>query len=361
MSSPRLSTRIRTQFGRVVGCVAAVVVPVSVTLTGCMDNSPDLQAAFTERAGEPTGIKMPKMDSPELPKSAAPTHSPRGPRPPCSLDDVVIAACLPETTALSHAGIGRGLAATADGDVWLVVPGLAPTVVTHNRAPVRQFLASPTVEEDGQVYMLREDSTVARLTLMPGGHVDVRELSDFNEPGILSIFMDSDEGLQKLLIGDPGIDFKTFCHGNGATGLPQLGTAILDGVPMLVEWSAGYLTPVGGVDLDNSIGGCAIVGDSVIVAVPDVQRVVSIKIGSDNHPLDPHWVVEGSPEVLVDGDFGHITSVAGVVSGQGVEIWGATSNKSPERAIDPGTIPGGENDDRVIRLPAGAGGGGSPD
>lgn len=327
-----------------------------LSLSGCMSASNALELPFTEEKSEPTGIAMPKFSSPDLPSTPVPTtersDSDKG---PCDLDDVTVAACLPLTTALTAFGPGKALVATDDGALTVVAPGKAPREVVRLGAPAKQLLASPTVEEDRQVFVLRTDDTIARVTIAGDGTIDVRELPDLSEPGILGIYFDRTSGEQsphKLLVGDPGIEFQQFCH--GPHSMPPLATAILDGTPQLIQLTGPIITPLGGVDLDDSIGGCAVMGDRVVIAIPDAQKVISMPIGAQQDGADAAWEVKGSPDVLVDGDFGHISHVAAVAANQGIEIWGATTNKTA------GAQPA-ESDERVIRLPSDGAAGGSPD
>ena len=158
--------------------------------------------------------------------------------------------------------------------------------------------------------------------------------------------------MNTLLAGDPGIELISMCH--GPHGAPPLMTVRLDGTPMLAQWSDGLIEPVGGVDLDDSLGGCAVVGPDVVVAVPGAQRVVSIPITPPEPGPFGAWTVAGSPSTLLEGEFGHVGWVAPVLAEGGVEVWGGTVNKAEGR-------PGGESDERVFRIPSGGSSGGSPD
>lgn len=354
------SLQNRTRGAKHRGAFAATVVGM-LSLSGCMSASNALELPFTEQETEPTGIAMPKFSSPDLPSTPVPTTERKADnKGPCDLDDVTLAACLPLTTALAPLGPGVGLVATNDGGLTVVAPGKAPREIVRLGAPAKQLLPSPTVEEDRQVFVLRNDDTIARVTIVEDGNADVRELPELSEPGILGIYFDQvsedptsgNKFPRKLLVGDPGIEFQQFCHGPAT--MPPLATAILDGTPQLVQLTGPVINPMGGVDLNDSIGGCAVMGDRVVIAIPDAQKVISMPIGAQHSGPGAAWEVKGSPEVLVDGDFGHISHVAAVASNQGIEVWGATTNKTA------GAQPS-ESDERVVRLPSDGAAGGSPD
>ncbi|KAA9225580.1 glucose dehydrogenase [Corynebacterium amycolatum] len=349
------SAQARARGRRRRAALAAGVIGM-VSLSGCMSASNALELPFTEDKSEPTGIAMPKFSSPDLPSTPVPTTENKAKdKGPCDLDDVTLAACLPLTTALASTGPGEALVATDDGALTVVAPGKTPREVARLGAPAKQLLPSPSVEEDRQVFVLRNDDTIARVTLVEGSTADVRELPDLSEPGILGIYFDRNSGAlspRKLLVGDPGIEFQQFCH--GPDGMPPLATAILDGTPQLVQLTGPVINPLGGVDLNDSIGGCAVMGDRVVIAIPDAQKVISMPVGPQYSGPDAAWEVKGSPEVLVDGDFGHISHVAAVAANQGIEVWGATTNKTAGAQAS-------ESDERVVRLPSDGAAGGSPD
>lgn len=328
----------------------------TLVLSGCMSSSASLEAPFAEDTAEPTGIAMPKFSSPDLPDSPVPTtERKKKESEPCDIDDVTLAACLPLTTTLTAIGPGQALVATDDGALTVVAPGKKPREIANIGAPAKQLLPSPAVAEDRQVFVLRNDDTLARVTILDDAPADIRELPELSEPGILGIYFDrifGEEAPRKLLVGDPGIQFQQFCH--GPESMPPLATAILDGTPQLVQLTGPIIDPLGGVDLDDSIGGCAVMGDRVVIAIPNAQKVISLPVGPEFNGLGSGWEVKGSPEVLVDGDFGQISHVAAVASGQGIEVWGATTNKTA------GAKPS-VSDERVVRLPSDGAAGGSPD
>ncbi|WP_295627141.1 glucose dehydrogenase [uncultured Corynebacterium sp.] len=346
----RSGDALRRRSARVAAAVTGAAMVMSAT--ACMDDSPELAEPFAEAEAERSGVPMPDSKIGEAMPSPGAQREPRGAGDPCGIDDIVLAACLPEITALASPGPGRAVVATADGRIHLVVAGDGASDIADAGGRVRQIAVGPTVAEDGQMFLLRDDGSVARLTLLPGGGTDVRELPEHSHPMSLGIYLGPDGDVNTLLAGDPGIEVASVCH--GPHGTPPLLAVRLDGVPMLAQWSNGLIEPVGGVDLDDSIGGCAIIGQEVIVAVPEAQRVVSIPVT----PPDPGpfgaWTVEGSPETLLEGEFGHVGWVTGVLAGEGIEVWGATVNTAGGRD-------GGESDERVFRLPSGGESGGSPD
>lgn len=361
MSHPDLDSRTtgrrRNRHHRAaLSAVSALAIGVVGALTGCMSSSSALESPFTEETAEPTGIAMPKFDSPDIPSAAVPTTE-RLPRDhgPCDVDDVTVAACLPLTTALVDLGTGEVLVATDDGTLSVVAPGRAPRKVANIGSPAKQLLASPTIDEDHQVFVLRRDDTIARVTVLRDAKADVRELPELTEPGILGIYFDrifGETAPRKLLTGDPGIEFKQFCHGPDT--MPPLATAILDGTPQLVQLTGPIIDPLGGVDLDDSIGGCAVMANRVIIAIPQAQKVISLPIGAQYDGPGAPWKITGSPEVLVDGEFGRISHVETVAAQNGPEVWGATTNKAAD-------APASESDERVVRLPIDGAVGGAPD
>lgn len=331
----------------------AVIAAAGASLTACLDSSPELSAPFAEASSEPTGVAMPDSRMKDALPAPGAQRQPRATdRDPCAIDDVVLAACLPETTAVASPGPGRVVVAVGDGTLMLVVAGTEPVEIATAGSRVRQIVAGPTVAEDGQLFLLRVDGSVARLTLLPGGGADLRELPEHASPSALGLYLDDSGAPNTLLAGDPGIELISVCH--GPHGSPPLLTVRLDGTPMLAQWSEGLIQPVGGVDLSDSLGGCAIVGDRVIVAVPGAQRVVAIPVAPPAPGPFGAWTVAGSPEVIIDGEFGHIGWVAPVFVEGGVEVWGATVNRAEGRS-------GGDSDERVVRLPSGGSAGGSPD
>nr|WP_162933186.1 glucose dehydrogenase [Corynebacterium lactis] len=328
----------------------------TLALGACFSPSAAPEASFTEVSAQPSGVKMPKFSSPDLPSTPVPTTAAK-PREQgrCATDATTIAACLPGTTALTTLGPGEALVATDDGALTVVAPGKPPREVTRIGSPAKQLLASPSVTEDRQVYVLRQDSTVARVTILEGAPADVRELDALKEPGILGIYFKPNRTghmISKLLVGDPGIEFQQFCH--GPENMPALATAVLDGVPQLVQFSGGLIEPLGGVDLDNSIGGCAVAADRVIIAIPGANKVISVPIGAEHAGLNATWHIKGAPETLVEGEFGQISHVASVPAKDGFEVWGATTNKKSGGTVS-------ESDERVVRLPNNGAAGGSPD
>nr|WP_052753227.1 hypothetical protein [Corynebacterium xerosis] len=147
---------------------------------------------------------------------------------------------------MASPGPGRAVVATANGRVQLVVAGAAPVEIADAGSRVRQITAGPTVAEDGQLFMLRDDGSVARLTLLPGGGTDVRELPRHSDPGNLALYVDGAGEVNTLLAGDPTIEVISVCH--TPVGAPPLMTVRLDGTPLLAQWSGGLIEPVGGVD-----------------------------------------------------------------------------------------------------------------
>ncbi|MCG7438106.1 MULTISPECIES: glucose dehydrogenase [Corynebacterium] len=340
----------RNRMGRAVAVAAAAV--MALTTSACMDDSPATQTPFEARESEPTGLPMPDSGMRDAMPAPGVQREPRGSDDPCAIDDVVLAACLPEVTAMASPGPGRAVVATADGRLHLVVAGAEPVEIADAGSRVAQITAGPTVAEDGQLFLLRADGSVARLTLLPGGGTDLRELPEHGDAMTLGLYLDEDGEVNTLLAGDPGIEVISMCH--GPHGAPPLMTVRLDGTPMLAQWSGGLIEPVGGVDLDDSLGGCAVVGPDVVVAVPGAQRVVSIPITPPEPGPFGAWTVAGSPTTLLEGEFGHVGWVAPVVAEDGVEVWGGTVNTAEGRS-------GGTSDERVFRIPSGGSSGGSPD
>ncbi|MFD5867315.1 glucose dehydrogenase [Corynebacterium sp. NPDC060344] len=330
---------------------AALAAALPLSLAACMDDSPDLAGQFAEQPSEPTGVPMPDSHMRDAMPTPGVQREPRGQDDPCAIDDVVLAACLPETTAIASPGPGRSVVATAEGRLHLVVAGAGATEIADAGSRVAQITASPTAAEDGQLFLLRADGSVARLTLLPGGGADLRELPQYSNPMNLGLYLDASGEVNTLLAGDPGIEVISMCH--APHGTPPLMAVRLDGTPMLAQWSDGLIQPVGGVDLDDSLGGCAVVGQEVVVAVPDAQRVVSIPIAPPEPGPFGVWTVAGSPETMLEGEYGHVGWVAPVVADGGIEVWGATVNKAAGRD-------GGASDERVFRLPSGGSSGGSP-
>ena len=336
--------------GRAVAVAAAAA--MALATSACMDDSPATQTPFEVRESEPTGLPMPDAGMRDAMPAPGVQREPRGSDDPCAIDDVVLAACLPEVTAMASPGPGRAVVATADGRLHLVVAGAEPVEIADAGSRVAQITAGPTVAEDGQLFLLRADGSVARLTLLPGGGTDLRELPEHSDAMTLGLYLDEDGEVNTLLAGDPSIEVISMCH--GPHGAPPLMTVRLDGTPMLAQWSGGLVEPVGGVDLDDSLGGCAVVGPDVVVAVPGAQRVVSIPITPPEPGPFGAWTVAGSPTTLLEGEFGHVGWVAPVVAEEGVEVWGGTVNTAEGRS-------GGTSDERVFRIPSGGSSGGSPD
>lgn len=339
------------------GAVALLAACSSLMLlSGCFAPNAATEAEFTEKSVEPTGIAMPKFSSPDIPSQPVPTTTTQAPsNGPCQRDDIILAACLPLTTALAPVGTAQALVATADGALTLVRPGVDPVELTRLEVPVRQLLPSPAVTEDGQVFALGVNGTITRITLLPdAAGVDVRPLPELSEPETVAIYFDTPsqpQELRKILRGDPNIEIVNFCSGLNRS--VPLATAYIEGSPMLVELTDGIFGPLGGVDFSDSIGGCTIVGDQVVVAIPDAQKVISVPMKVEYSGRYPFWKLAGNPEVLVEKDFGRISHVAAVVGEKGVEVWGATTNKS-------GDAPAAAADERVVRLPLDAASGASP-
>lgn len=330
---------------------AAAMAVAALATSSCMDDSPARQRPFAERSAEPTGVPMPDRHVGEALAPPGPRRESRPTDDPCATGDSILAACLGETTALAPAGPGRAVVATADGHIHLVTAGSPPADIADMGGRVLQITASPTVAEDGQLYVLLAGGGLSRLTLLPGGGTDVRDLPEHSDPETLGFYLDADGEPFALLSGDPGIELISVCH--APPGLPPLLTVRLDGTPMLAQWSGSLVEPLGGVDLDDTLGGCAFTGTDVIVAVPGAQRVVSIPATPPAPGPFGAWTINGSPTTLVEGEFGHVGWVAPVLSDAGVEMWGATVNKADGRE-------GGDADERVFRLPSGGSAAGSP-
>lgn len=334
---------------------------LAATAGGCLADDPALRSPFTEVPGQAQQqpVPMPSAEVPGDPGSRGAAPEPDRDRAPCDVDPVTLAACLPEVTALAGAGPGEGVAATADGGLWRIRPGLAPERVADAGGRVIQLMAMPDSPETGQILVLRADGTVSRLTLLPGG-------ADYADrearPGAVAMYIDRGGRPDFLMAGDPGIEILGVCA--VPPGAPPMMTARLDGHPTLIQWNGEIVEALTGVDVDDSLGGCAYDGANVVVAVPGAGRVVAVPMTLE--PLDPvpgipgdpggprTWVVGGGPDILVEGAFGHIGTVAVVPGDSGPEIWGGTVN----RALAEGGP--GSSDDRVVRFPAG-GAGGSPD
>lgn len=165
---------------------ASSVVIATAALGGCYSSTNADRAPFSEVTREPTAIEMPSIVSPTPSENGTPTRkAQKQSSDPCAESDTIIAACLDSTTALVSFGPNRALVATKAADIFLVSPGRTPQLVINSGAPVKQFLASPTVTEDGQIYILREDNTIARLTIVTTGslHTDIREAAGVNGAG----------------------------------------------------------------------------------------------------------------------------------------------------------------------------------
>lgn len=129
-------------------------------------------------------------------------------------------------------------------------------------------------------------------------------------------------------------------------------TVTIEGVPQLAQLEGGIVKPLGGVDLDNSIGGCAVGGGKAAIAIPQAKKVITVDMKAQPGPLS-EWAIAGKPDTIVDGEYGRISHLAVIEGSQGFEIWAATTNRTTEDAS--------AKDDRVIRLPQGGAAGGSPD
>lgn len=344
----------RTSLLRSRTVLAGVLATSAIALVGCMDSDPALEGHFAEREVEPSGVKMPKFNSPDFPSAVLPTkQKQKDPNDPCALDTTTLAACLPLTTALAEIGPSISLVATENGDLLAVEPDKTPRLIANVGARVAQILPSTSVTEDGQVFVLRVDSTIARVTVFSQATptdtpAEVRELPELSEPGILAIYFTQGK-IQKLLSGDPGIIIHSVCH--GPENMPLLATASLDGVPQLVQWVDGWIEPLGGVDLANDIAGCTVLGNRVAVAIPEAEKIVSMELGQTDLGT---WKLTGSPNTLIDGDFGRVSHLATVYNAQGMELWGATTNTANDRQ-------GSDSDERVIRIPSDGRVGASPD
>lgn len=322
---------------------------------------PDPHAGpFTAREAEPTPAPMP-----DAALSRAPTAEPRrgdGSDDPCARDRITLAACLPAVTALAPVGPGRALAGDAAGDLWEVAPNRPPRLVAELGARVRQLLPSPEVAEDHQVHVLLLGGAVLRLTLLPGGGVDRRELDA--PPGTVAIYRGALDRpgapVNYLVAADPAVEIVATCL--TGRGVPPLLAARVDGRPQLVQLDGAELVPVAEVDFDDSIGGCAVAGGLAAVAVPGAQKVLTLPMSvaveaapgpGAAHP--PRWRADGAPETVVEGGFGHVAAVAAVPAHGGPQLWAGTANRELA-AAGPAAA-----DDRVVRLPDAGSAAGAPD
>ncbi|MDO5731327.1 glucose dehydrogenase [Corynebacterium sphenisci] len=326
----------------------AALAAAAALAAGCAA-APDPHAGpFTVREAEPSPAPMP-----DAALHRPPTAEPRrgdGSDDPCARDRITLAACLPAVTALAPIGPARALAADATGDLWEVAPGRPPRLVAELGARVRQLLPSPEVAEDHQVHVLLLGGAVLRLTLLPGGDVDRRELDA--PPGTIAIYRGALDPpgapVNYLVAGDPAVEIVATCL--TGRGVPPLLAARVDGRPQLVQLDGPELVPVAEVDFDDSIGGCAVAGGLAAVAVPGAQKVLTLpmSVGADPAPgaaQPPRWRADGAPETVLEGEFGHVATVAAVPARGGPQLWAGTANRELA-AAGPAAA-----DDRVLRLP----------
>ncbi|WP_040427894.1 hypothetical protein [Corynebacterium ulceribovis] len=322
------------------------VVSVAILTAACGIQDPALQAEF-EESTEQSALPMPKatVEGDRTPEKTAPDVS----EDPCATNDMVVAACLEETTALTPLGDERAVVG-AGKELIMVARGAEPKPMAAFDSTVRQILPSPTVAADGQLWVLLHDGSVKRVTIFGQDRFDVRDYPEAY--GVEVILLDANGEIVTLRnVSDNYFQLVSACQ-DPMTGLPIL-TGYEHGIPVVAAWGNRFIQPIGTVDAGEELGSCFVNGENLLVAGPAAGKVMHQKIAQN-----PQGTFEliGAPTTAVSGEFGRIQAAAVSMMGDEELFWISTSNKSLNATAEPSP-----SDDRVIIVPGGSASGASPD
>lgn len=366
---------------------AAVAVAVAVlTITGCARFDDSASSPFSP---EPTVASTAEV-RPRQP-SEAPPAQPSAPAPadPCfDRDPNVIATCLDATAGMVSLPDGGSALVTErrTGRVVRVAPGSTPTEFAHvpvdssSDGGLLDIALSPTFDEDHLLYAYITTPTDNRVVRIAPGDVPKDVLTgiprgDSGNAGALTF---ARPGELMVLTGDAGNPAAAADPASLAGKLlrvtalapspsPPRPAVVLSGLGR----AGGVCTDPGGgvwvtdrtavmdrlqrVTADGvasspawtwpdhpGVAGCAAGAGAVAVALTDGRAIAVLATERDT------GAVTTAPTLLAQNTYGRLGAAVIAADGQ---IWAATVNKS-------GGTPG-PTDDRVVRIPLPAGGGGA--
>ncbi|MDJ0391985.1 PQQ-dependent sugar dehydrogenase [Rhodococcus sp. G-MC3] len=371
---------------RTSAAAAAAVVVVATLLAGCARFDDSTTSPFTP---EPSfGAAEINPADPDAPPTSTPPN-PNGPPPgPCvDLDPNVIATCLDTTGGLVMlpGGVSALVSERRTGRIMQVTQGQSPIEIARvdvdssGDGGLLDLALSPSYSEDGLLYAYittSADNRVVRIaagdtpkpvvTGIPKGAQGNRGALDFYNPSQLLV-LTGDAGnpasaadpsslggkllrVESLVPAQSGPAPQVALSGIGTAGdvcIDPSGsiwvtdrTAVEDRLQRIDPLGA-VISPVWTWPDRPGVAGCAAGPGAVAVALTTGKAMAVLTTDKDT------GAVTAAPSLLVQDRYGQLNGAAIAPDGQ---IWASTVNKN-------GDAPG-PNDDRVVKIPIPAGGGG---
>ncbi|TLF97892.1 oxidoreductase [Nocardia cyriacigeorgica] len=358
------------------------VVLGSMLLGGCARFDDSASSPFTP---EPTlhgaNIEPKKPDRP-------PTSTTRPSGPCIDPDPAVVATCLDTTGGLVSLGGSALVTERRTGRILKVVPEQPPVEIARVEVDgsgdggLTDLALSPTYGEDGLLYAYittPSDNRVVRiaegggapkpvLTGIPKGATGNRGAIEFTAPDRMLV-LTGDAGNPGAAAAQSSLAGKLLRvnspspNGSGSpevviSGIGTAGDICLDSTQGVwitdrtaTEDRLQRLAPDGAVSTAwtwpdrPGVAGCAAAADGVAIALTGAKALALAVTDPDTH------AVTAAPTLVAQDKYGQLS---GAASGGDGTIWVSTVNKNE------GGTPG-PFDDRVVRIPPPAAGGGGPD
>ncbi|MGA9873080.1 MAG: PQQ-dependent sugar dehydrogenase [Rhodococcus sp. (in: high G+C Gram-positive bacteria)] len=364
----------------------AVVTMAATLLVGCARFDDSTTTPFTP---EPSfgAAEIDPVDPDAPPTSTAPNGPPQQPGPCVDLDPNVVATCLDTTggLVLLPGGMSALVAERRTGRIMQVTQGLAPVEIARidvdaaGDGGLSDLALSPTYSEDGLIYAYittPSDNRVVRiaagdtpkpiLTGIPRGAQGNRGALDFHSPNQM-VVLTGDAGnpaaaanpaslagkllrVESLTPAQSGRPPQVALAGIGTAGDvcidPSGGIWVTDRTA--VEDRLQRIDPLGAVISPvwtwpdrPGVAGCGAGPGAVAISLTGA-KAMAVLVTDENT-----GAVTAAPSLLVQDKYGQLNGAALAPDGQ---IWAGTVNKNGDGA--------GPNDDRVVKIPVPAGGGG---
>lgn len=355
-------------------------------LVGCARFDDSTTTPFTP---EPSfgAAEIDPVDPDAPPTSTAPNGPPQQPGPCVDLDPNVVATCLDTTggLVLLPGGMSALVAERRTGRIMQVTQGLAPVEIARidvdaaGDGGLSDLALSPTYSEDGLIYAYittPSDNRVVRiaagdtpkpiLTGIPRGAQGNRGALDFHSPNQM-VVLTGDAGnpaaaanpaslagkllrVESLTPAQSGRPPQVALAGIGTAGDvcidPSGGIWVTDRTA--VEDRLQRIDPLGAVISPvwtwpdrPGVAGCGAGPGAVAISLTGA-KAMAVLVTDENT-----GAVTAAPSLLVQDKYGQLNGAALAPDGQ---IWAGTVNKNGDGA--------GPNDDRVVKIPVPAGGGG---
>lgn len=366
--------------------VAAVMAVTAALAVGCARFDDSTASPFTP---EPSfgAAEIDPVDPDAPPTSTTPSVPGPPPGPCVDLDPNVIATCLDTTGGLVMlpGGVSALVAERRTGRIMQVTQGQSPIEIARidvdssGDGGLLDLALSPSFTEDGLLYAYittQSDNRVVRiaagdtpknvLTGIPRGTQGNRGALDFYNPSQLLV-LTGDAGdpaaaaspsslagkllrVESLVPDQNGPTPQIALSGIGTAGDvcidPSGGIWVTDRT--IVEDRLQRIDPLGAVISPvwtwpdrPGVAGCGAGPGAVAISLTNAKAVAVLATDQDT------GAVTAAPSLLVQDRYGQLNGAALAPDGQ---IWVSTVNKN-------GNAPG-PNDDRVVKIPVPAGGGG---